>query len=109
VRVGVVESILDTPIEELAEEVRGAAPIAYVKVFLEGMRAAVAEPSFVADTERRLGALMDEVGDGTFGDWLDEVALRDVWADSTVALMTERLRVSVQTESFAGWWETLHA
>lgn len=103
-RVGVFESVLSAPVRELASEIEGAQPMAYVDVFLEGLRGALGSPSFVSETAERLQALMDEVGDGTFGAWLDDVGLREVWSASTVELLDTRLRATVQTDAFAGWW-----
>jgi hypothetical protein len=43
------------------------------------------------------------------GAWLDEVGLRDVWADSTAELVAQRLQAVAHTEPFERWWEELFA
>lgn len=109
VRTGIFNTVMDIPIEELAAETLDARPMAYVDVVLQGLSGAVASPSFVDNTTRRLQSLMDEVGTGSFGAWLEEVRLRDVWTESTVELLAERLSSTVQTDAFASWWNDLHA
>ncbi len=109
VRTGIFNTVMDIPIKELAAEALDARPMAYVDVVLQGLTGAIAADSFVDDTTRRLQTLMDEVGTGTFGAWLEEVGLRDVWTESTVELLAERLSSTVQTDAFAAWWTDLHA
>jgi hypothetical protein len=109
VRTGIFNTVMDIPIKELAAEALDARPMAYVDVVLQGLRGAVAAESFVDDTTRRLQTLMDEVGSGTFGAWLEEVGLRDVWTESTVELLAERLSSTVHTDAFGAWWTELHS
>ena len=109
VRTGIFNTLMDVPIKDWAAEANDARPMAYVDVVLQGLRGAVASETFVEDTTRRLQTLMDEVGTGTFGAWLEEVGLRAVWTDSTVELLAARLSSTVQTDAFGAWWTELHA
>lgn len=109
VRVGVLRALLDTPVSELVSEVEQAQPMAYVDVLLGALRSAIAEDDFVESTAQRITSLLDEVGDGTFGAWLDEVGLASLWADSTAQLLEGRLAATVQTDAFGEWWSALFA
>ncbi len=104
VRVGILDTLLDTSIAELGEEVDGFGPMAYVDVVLEALRAEVGRDDFVDVTTRRIETLLAEVGDGSFGAWLDEVGLREVWVRSTTELLTQHLHAVVQGDAFEAWW-----
>lgn len=108
-RIAVLDVILDTPISKLAEEADKLRPEELVDVVLGAVRSAVAAEDFVDVTEQRVAKLLEQAGDGTLGAWLDEVGLRDVWNDTTVELLTERLKAVVGTTSFELWWRGLFA
>ncbi|MEZ4322713.1 MAG: hypothetical protein R3F61_34920 [Myxococcota bacterium] len=108
-RLGVLDVLLDTPIHDLVSELDKARPMELVDVVLGGIRAAIAEEGFVDRAEARIAQVLDEAGDGTLGAWLDEVQLRDVWAETTTELVTQRLAAVVQTPAFEAWWAELHA
>lgn len=108
-RVGVLDVLLDTPVHELVAEFDKVQPLEIVDVVIAGMRAAASDPAFVEQTTERIQAVMDEAGEGTLGDWLEEVELSEVWTDTTTELVTERLRAVVATDAFEAWWIALHA
>ncbi|MCB9674136.1 MAG: hypothetical protein H6737_03415 [Alphaproteobacteria bacterium] len=108
-RLGVLDVILDTPIHELVGELDKARPMELVDVVLGGVRAAISEEGFVDRAEERIAQVLDEAGDGTLGAWLDEVQLREVWAQTTTELVAQRLTAVVQTPAFEAWWRELHA
>lgn len=107
-RVGILDVLLDTPVNELSGEVEKARPLEIFDVVVAGIRQTVKAPDFVDDTERRVQVLLDETGDGTLAAWLDEVGLREVWTASTTELLTQRLQAIVQTDDFEAWWADLH-
>lgn len=106
-RLAVLDVILDTPIHELATEGDKLHPEQIVDVVVGALRSAVAADDFVDRTEQRIAQILAEAGDGTFGAWLDEVDLREVWTETTVELVTARLRAVVETDAFEAWWEGL--
>lgn len=108
-RVAVLDVLLDTTLSELAEEAGKLEPESVVDAFVVAARQAVAAPGFVDETEARIAAVLAEAGDGTLGAWLDEVELRAVWTDATTDLVASRLRATVATPAFAGWWLGLFA
>jgi hypothetical protein len=107
VRVALLDTVLDMPIADLAAEIDGMDPMAYVDVAVEALRGELSRDDFVSRTEQRIAGLLDEVGDGTLGAWLDEAGLREVWTRSTTELLADQLGRVVATERFAGWWERL--
>jgi hypothetical protein len=108
-RLQVLDVLLDSTIAELVEEADKLGPEEIVSVVVGAVRATVSQPDFTQRTEERVARLMAEAGDGTFGAWLDEVELREVWEDTTTELVTERLKAVVHTERFLSWWQALHA
>jgi hypothetical protein len=108
-RLQVLYVLLDSTIAELVEEADKLGPEEIVSVVVGAVRATVSQPDFTQRTEERVARLMAEAGDGTFGAWLDEVELREVWEDTTTELVTERLKAVVHTERFLSWWQALHA
>jgi len=108
-RIGVLDVVLDTPIGDLVDELDKSRPMELVDVILAGIRAAISEEDFSERTEARIAQILDEAGDGTLGAWLDEVGLRDVWAQTTTELVAQRLIAVVQTSAFDAWWAELHA
>lgn len=108
-RVSVLDVLLDTPVQQLTHELDKAGPLDIVDVVLAGVRASVGAPDFVDRTEEALARVFEEAGDGTLGAWLDEIGLRDVWADTTTELVTQRLQAVVRTDAFEAWWRDLHS
>lgn len=108
-RLAVLDVVLDTPLRELAEEADKLEPEVAMDVVVAALRAMLAEPDFRERVEERIASLLDEVGDGTFGAWLDEVGLSQVWRETTTELVRDRLRAVVGTEAFTTWWSDLHA
>ncbi|MBW1877325.1 MAG: hypothetical protein JRI25_01430 [Deltaproteobacteria bacterium] len=106
-RVSILDTLQDTEVKELAAEVEKLGVMDYVDILLRAVRTELDDPDFVDRTEQRVRTLLEEVGDGTLGAWLDEVGLRDVWADSTAELVAQRLRAVTHTDRFEQWWETL--
>lgn len=103
-RIAVLDVVLDTPISRLAAEADKLKPEDLVEVVVGAIRAALDQPDFVDRTEARVAQVLEQAGDGTLGAWLDDVGLRQVWADTTVELVTQRLQAVVKTEPFAVWW-----
>ncbi len=108
-RLQILDVLLDATIAELVLEADKLGPEEIVSVVVGATRAAVSRDDFVERTEARVAKVMEEAGDGTFGAWLDEVNLREVWADTTTDLVAERLKAVVHTERFLSWWSDLHA
>jgi hypothetical protein len=106
-RLAVLDVVLDTPIRELASELDKTRPEEVVDVIVAAVRSAIAAPDFVDGLERRMGAAMNEVGDGTLGAWLDEVGLGEVWAETTTELVATRLQAVVAGDAFEAWWREL--
>lgn len=107
-RLALLEEVLDTPLQDLVAEADNLGPADALDVVLEGVRAELQRDGFIDRVEERIGAALDEAGDGTLGAWLDEVDLREVWVDTTTQLVTRRLRAVVDTEAFEAWWVALH-
>ena len=108
-RLAILDVVLDTPIRELAGEADKLKPETAVDVVVGAVRAAVGQPDFVDRAEQRIARVLSEAGDGTLGAWLGEVGLFDVWSETTIELVTDRLRAVVRTEGFEAWWERLFA
>ncbi len=108
-RVGILDVVLDTPINELLTEVDKVRPMELVDVVVGAARAAISEDDFVDRAESRIAAILEEAGDGTLGAWLEEVQLLDVWTDTTTELVAQRLMAVVKTDAFEAWWVALHA
>lgn len=106
-RLAVLDVLLDTTIAELAGEADKLKPEELVDVVVASVRSAVSQPDFVDRTEERIARVLAEAGDGTFGAWLDEVGLRQVWTDTTTELVSDRLRAVVATDAFEAWWTGL--
>jgi len=106
-RVSMLDTLQDTEVKELAGELEKLGAMDYVDILLRAIRAELDDPGFVDRTEQRVRTLLDEVGDGTLGAWLDEVGLRDVWTDSTAELVSQRLHAVVRTDAFEHWWAAL--
>lgn len=106
-RLAILDVLLDTPIKDLAREADKMKPEDAVDVVVAAVRAAVSADDFVERAEERVARVMEEAGDGTFGAWLDEIGLRDVWTETTTELVTERLRAVVTTDRFVTWWDGL--
>lgn len=108
-RLGALDTLLSTPIAELADEADKARPEDMVDVVLGAMKAAVRREDFVEITAERIEALLAEAGDGTLGAWLEQVELRDVWVETTTELVAQRLQAVVLTDGFTQWWTSLFA
>jgi len=108
-RLQVLDVLLDATIAELIVEADKLGPEEFVSVIVGALRSTVSQPDFVETTEARVASVMEEAGDGTFGAWLDEVQLREVWADTTTELIAQRLMAVVHTDPFLTWWTDLHA
>jgi hypothetical protein len=108
-RVSILDVLLETEVSELVAEVDKLGPEEAVSVVMGGLSAAVQGDDVVERLEERIAAVLEETGDGTFGAWLDEVELREVWTETTTELVSERLRAVVATEGFVAWWEGLFA
>ncbi|MCA9491441.1 MAG: hypothetical protein KC621_16025 [Myxococcales bacterium] len=106
-RLAVLDVLLDATIRELATELDKMEPEVAVDVVVAAVRSMVDAEDFAARTEERIAKVMEEAGDGTFGAWLEEVGLREVWTDTTTELLTERLAAVVATEPFEAWWAGL--
>lgn len=106
-RVAILDVLLDEPIAGLVREADKTRPEELVDVIVAAVRSTVAAPDFVDVTEARVKKALDAAGDGTLGAWLDEVGLRDVWADTTTELVAARLQAVVKTDGFVSWWEQL--
>ena len=108
-RLSVLDVLLGRTVADVVREADKLGPEDALAVVVGALRAAVAAPGFRERLEARFEVVMAEAGDGTFGAWLDEVGLRDVWTDTTTELVTERLAAVVESEAFAAWWAALHA
>ena len=108
-RVSFLDVLQETELGELAHDLDQLGVLAYLDIGLAAVRAALDEEDFVDRTEARIASLLEEVGEGTLGAWLEEVGLLEVWTASTVELLAERLRAVVVTEDFEGWWRDLFA
>lgn len=108
-RLAVLDVILDTPIRELVEEADKLEPEAAMDVVVAALRSTLADPGFRPRVEARIGEILDEAGDGTLGDWLEEVGLHEVWRATTTELVRDRLAAVVHGEPFAAWWAGLFA
>ncbi|NCG18344.1 MAG: hypothetical protein GWP91_04935 [Rhodobacterales bacterium] len=108
-RVSILDVLLDTPISELVGEADKLGPKEILELVRGAVSAAIQTNDFVDRTETRVAALMDEVGDGTLGAWLEEVGLLDVWTETTAQVVADRLHAVVKTPAFEDWWTALHA
>lgn len=108
-RLAILDVVLDTPIRELATEADKLKPETAVDIVVAAVRSAIDQEDFVDRAESRIQKVLAEAGDGTLGAWLEEVGLREVWADTTTELVADRLQAVVRTESFERWWEALFA
>lgn len=108
-RLAVLDVLLDTPLRELSDEADKLEPEVAMDVVVGAVRSMLAQPDFRDQLEARITTVLDEVGDGTFGAWLDEVGLTQVWRETTTELVRDRLVAVVKTEAFTGWWTDLHA
>lgn len=107
-RVGVLDVLLDTSVGDLVGEVDKARPLDILDVVVLAVRQSVGDETFVDRAEERIGQLLDEAGDGTLRDWLQEVELLDVWTATTGEFLVQRLEALVGTEAFETWWTNLH-
>ncbi len=108
-RIGLLDTLKDTEIAELAAEIEKLEPAAYLDIGLAAIRAELDADDFVGRAAARIEALLAEVGDGTLGAWLDEVGLRAVWTESTTTLIAARLADTAETPAFEAWWMGLFA
>ena len=108
-RVSILDVLLDTPISELVGEADKLGPEEILEVVRGAVSAAIQADDFVERTETRVAAMMNEVGDGTLGAWLEEVGLLDVWTETTAQVVADRLHAVVKTPAFEEWWAALHA
>jgi hypothetical protein len=108
-RLSILDVLLATEVRELVAEVDKLGPEEAVSVVMGGLQAAVQGEGVVDRLEERIAAVLEEAGDGTFGAWLDEVQLREVWTETTTELVAERLKAVVGTEGFVAWWQGLFA
>lgn len=108
-RLAVLDVLLDTPIRELVAQTEGLQAEDALDLLLAALRSAVEAEGFVDRAEVRVGQLLAEAGEGTLGDWLEEVGLAEVWLESTAELLTARLRAVVRTDAFGAWWASLFA
>lgn len=108
-RVGVLDVLLDTPVGDLVAEADKARPLEIFDVVVAAIRNTVHDPDFVATTEARVAAVLDETGDGTLAAWLEEVGLLEVWTDTTTDFIAQRLQAVVATPGFEAWWTDLHS
>lgn len=106
-RVSVLDTFQETEVRELAGELEKLGLVDYVDIVLRAVRAELDNDDFIDRTEQRLAGLLEEVGDGTLGAWLDEVHLRGVWVDTTAELVAQRLQAVVGTDRFEQWWAGL--
>jgi hypothetical protein len=106
-RLAILDVVLDTPLKDLAAEADKLKPETAVDVVVAAVRSAIDQHDFVDRAAERVEKVMAEAGDGTLGAWLDEVGLREVWADTTAELVADRLRAVVRTDAFEVWWANL--
>lgn len=107
-RLAVLDVVLETPLSQLAAEADKVGPEEVLHVVMLAIRSAVERDDFVQQLEDQVVAAMDEAGAGTFGEWLEQVELHDVWTETTRELVAERLAAAVGTDQFTAWWEQLH-
>jgi hypothetical protein len=108
-RLSLLDGLKETEVATLAGELEKLDAGAYVDIGVRAIRDELDRPGFVDRAEERIATLLEEVGDGTLGAWLDEVGLRAAWTDSTADLLARRLSAVVRTEGFATWFEALFA
>ncbi|MBX2802454.1 MAG: hypothetical protein KTR31_32540 [Myxococcales bacterium] len=107
-RLAVLDVVLDSPIQELAAEADKLKPEEIIDVVVGAVRSSLADPEFVPRLRSRIADTLQEAGDGTFGDWLDEVELTSVWTRTTTEFVADRLASVVQSDAFETWWQDLH-
>lgn len=108
-RVAVLDVMLDTPVKELVREVASQDPEGAVKEVLDVLAAAARADGFEQELAKAVRLLLDEVGDGSLGAWLDELGLRDTWRKATAPVLRQQLQQVVQSNAFSAWWAALHA
>ena len=108
-RLGVLDVLMDTTVACLAGEADKVGPEEIVEVLVVAVRASVDQDDFVEQLTEQVRSVMDEAGDGTFGAWLREVELEEVWTGATTELLADRLGAVVATDAFTDWWQRLHA
>jgi len=108
-RLSLLDGLKETEVSTLVAELEKLDVGAYVDIGVRAVREELDREGFVDRAEERIAALLEEVGDGTLGAWLDEVGLRGSWTDSTTDLLARRLVAVVRTEGFAAWFEGLFA
>lgn len=106
-RLALLDELLATPLQELAEDLDELAPLDSVDILVQAIRAELDRPDFIDRTTERVERALNEAGDGTLGAWLEQVELDQVWTDATTELLTGRLRAVVHTDEFEVWWHEL--
>jgi len=108
-RTGALNTLLDTPVTELAAELNALD----VPALIDTVRAAVGElaahPDAQARVEDLVRALLAEAGDVSLGATLREVGLADDARADLVAVVQVRLAALFATDPFAALWSELHA
>lgn len=107
-RLAVLDVLIETPVATLTSEADKLGPEEIVDVVMRGIRAAVDREDFVDQVEQQVLTALVETGDGTFGGWLAQVELTEVWTTTTTELVAERLVAVVRTDAFTAWWADLH-
>lgn len=108
-RAGALQTLLDTPVSELAAETRALD----VPALVDTVRAALSElathPEAAARVEELVRALLIEAGDVSLGATLREVGMADEARADLVAVVQVRLSALFATDPFAALWSELHA
>lgn len=108
-RVGTLDVLLDTPVQQLAAEADKLEPEELVDVVLGALRSTSEQEGFAERIAAGLDKAMEVAGHVTLGKWLEEAGMTDAWTTATTELLTRQLRAVVATDAFAAWWDDLHA
>lgn len=108
-RAGALQTLLDTPVSELAAETRALDVPALVDTVRAALGELAAHPEAAARVEEIVRALLIEAGDVSLGATLREVGLADEARADLVAVVQVRLSALFATDPFAALWSELHA
>jgi hypothetical protein len=108
-RLGVLDTLLDTPAAAWAEETRAIPTEAVFAPWWDALLRTLEDPA-LAEQIAQAVALVDALApDPTLGGALDELGLREAAREACVEALAPHARRVVGSDAFAAWWTALHA
>lgn len=104
-RVHILDTLLETPLPELALEIDKLDPDDLVATGAAVARSLAGREGFQAEVAAVIRAGLDETGGRSLRDFLQETGLEEGWRDSVEAQLGEQAREFVKSPEFTGWLE----